>query len=191
MTIVVFVPTESMMSLVVDMLAKFEKHIVALRCGWLEELAERTAARYEPFVCEQHPKSEQFASLLNAEDEYYAAEACVQILEPQEQLTYLSQQRKKLHDLFVDQLRHSGEHALADALAPALGAEWLAIESARCKFVTFGMQIVEQAIEMQRAYNAAQDEDDEARVRRMSMDIRQILREERKNLGPYVPDPVA
>lgn len=185
-TIVVFVGTDQMIALANDSLARFEAKIIELRVDWLEELAGKMTARYAPFVG-AHPKAQCFESLLAAEEEYYQAEAEVAILEREEQTSYLDQQRKRLHDLFLSQLQICGEYRLAEELTSEFEDEQTTICAVRCKFLDFGSEVAELAVRMERLYATAQDEEDEDEVRKLAARVMRTVRLERRNCKLYVP----
>ncbi len=176
-----------MTALAEHMLAWFEKEVMALRCDWLDESAEKTAVRYAPFVDERHPKRVHFASLLAAEERYYCEEVCVRILEQDDQVTYLDQQRKRLHDLFLRQLRLGDEQYMADELESVFEQERFSITATRSKFLQFGQNVVTLLDQMNYTNRHAKDEYDEAEVRRLAAQVMRTVRLERRNLKLYVP----
>jgi len=177
-----------MVAMAHDVLGRFEEYVMERRSERLDELAERTAERYAPFG-EKHPMAKQFASLLEAEEQHYCAEACVTMVasENVSQLIYLREQREKLHDLFLKQLRLCGDQCLADDLEPELQNERVAIEAARAEFVTFSFGIMALVNQMDHADAQARDEDDEATVRRLAALIMRNVRLERGRTKLFVP----
>jgi hypothetical protein len=185
MIIEVFVSNDHLIAMANDVFARFERRVMEMRCDRLDELSDKMTARYTPFV-ENHPKSECFASLMRDELECYCAEAQVTILQDQERLNYLRQWRKKLHDLFLDQLRKCGEERLALELEPELEAEQAALTIARNGFVAFGLRVMELVVQMELLYRKG-DEDDEPQVRSLAAEVMRTVRLERPNAAAYAP----